>query len=126
MLYTRYGYLALAVLGSSLLHFSCLTAHCQSSAQEKLPPQDFGSSLKRLKWDPKSRTAVETRNQRDKEKGSGETDVIRVETSLVICDVLVLDADGRPVQGLTREDFIVSEDGALQQLGTFARGDNTS
>ena len=35
----------------------------------------------------------------------------------------VTDADGIPVQGLRREDFVVREDGQIQQVATFAAGE---
>ena len=37
----------------------------------------------------------------------------------VTVDVVVLDKKGQPVPGLTREDFLVSEDGAPQTITTF-------
>jgi VWFA-related protein len=91
--------------------------------------KDFGKSVERLKWDEKRRAAVEKRSDKGKElrrggEGGDEEDVVRVETSLVVCDVLVLDPQGRAVSGLTREDFLVAEDGAPQEVGTFALGDN--
>src|SRR5205085_11066650 len=48
----------------------------------------------------------------------------RIETSLVVCDVLVTDRQGRPQRNLKPTDFIISEDGVSQQLGHFALGDN--
>ena len=105
------------------------TAVAQSGRQRpKL--KDFGDSLERLKWDEKRRAAVETKPPKGKaQKGGGEGDdgveVVRVETSLVVCDMLVLDKQGHAVQGLTREDFVVSEDGRPQEVGTFALGDDT-
>ena len=35
----------------------------------------------------------------------------------------VTDARGVPVTGLTKEDFVVTEDGAVQQISTFAAGE---
>jgi Ca-activated chloride channel homolog len=43
--------------------------------------------------------------------------------NLVEVYVTVTDAQGRPVQGLTRADFEVLEDGELQEIGAFAAGD---
>ena len=37
----------------------------------------------------------------------------------VVLDVVVTDAGGKPVHGLTRSDFVLSEDGAPQQLQSF-------
>lgn len=41
------------------------------------------------------------------------------QVEMVTVDVVVLDHDGKPVSGLTREDFTVSEDGGPQSLATF-------
>jgi len=52
--------------------------------------------------------------------------VIRIETSLVTSDVLVTDKQGRPVRDLKATDFVVSEDGAPQEIGHFVLGDNAN
>ena len=79
------------------------------------PPRlrEFGSSLSRA------------------EKAGGasarptdDEDVVRVETDLVVSAVLVLDAEGRIIRGLTPEDFIVKEDDKLQEVATLSLGDN--
>lgn len=102
-------------------------AICGSSfAQSSTPPKrkkikDFGSSLKRLKWDPEKNRAVEV-------KGPGseleEGDVIRIDTSLVSGELLVLDERGNNVSGLTAEDFSITEDGAPQTVSHFLKGNN--
>lgn len=105
--------------------FSKSSASAQSPVSERPKLKDFGSSLKRLKWDPKMNAAVRVKRKEEKAKGSvEEEDVLRIETSLVVCDILVLDAQWRPVQGLARDDFVVREEGVPQQIGTFALGDN--
>ena len=96
------------------------------SAQERRRTKDFGSSLKRLKWDKKQKASVEAdgapgKEKKEKEAGADD-EVVRVETSLVVANVLVLDRQGRAVSGLTREDFAVSEDGRPQEVGVFAAG----
>jgi VWFA-related protein len=97
----------------------------QSPPREKPELKDFGSSLKRMSWDPQRKEAVET-----KSKGRGfsasDVDVVTVETSLVVNDVLVLDQRGQTVSGLTRNDFVVTEDGKPQPIGTFSLGDNAA
>lgn len=88
---------------------------------------EFGSSLRRLRWDPSKQAAVEVSAGRGGEAAgaaSEEDEVVRVETSLAVCDVLVADAQGRPVRGLTREDFLVSVEGRPQTVATFALGDD--
>ncbi len=95
--------------------------------QSKQPPKkkikDFGSSLKRLKWNPVKKETVETRPTAAKAAGD-EDDVIRFETSLVAWDILVLDKEGNNVRGLTEADFEVKEDGLHQEVGHFLLGDN--
>lgn len=96
-------------------------------ARERPKLKDFGDSLERLKWDDKRRVTVETKPRKGKEQERGEEDeVVRVETSLVVCDLLVLDKQGHAIPGLGREDFLISEDGRPQEVGTFALGDNVN
>lgn len=114
----------LAVLAISLIAALITSALAQSPVPERQKPKlkDFGSSLKRLKWNPETNTAVRTEPK--KRKTTDEDDVVRVETTLVVSDVLVLDKEWRPVLGLMREDFIVTEDGKPQEVGAFALGDD--
>jgi VWFA-related protein len=96
----------------------------QATVQEKRKLKDFGSSLKRLKWDSKRNAAVPTTRPKARETKNDEVEVVRVDTTLVTCDVMVLDRNGRPVQGLTGEDFVVVEDGREQDVGLFSLGDD--
>jgi VWFA-related protein len=92
-------------------------------AQEKQKREEFGSSLKRLKWDEREQKAVETK------RGDGRSDsdaVIRVETSLAVFEVLALDKKGRSVSGLRKDDFIVTEDGAPQEVASLSLGDGST
>jgi VWFA-related protein len=98
------------------------------SAQEKERPklEDFGSSLKQIKWDADRKAASEIKTKSKSRTRSNDLDIVKVETSLVLSDVLVLDARGNPVAGLTAQDFVVTEDGTSQQVGLFVPGDNVS
>ena len=98
----------------------------QEPTRAKPKLKDFGSSLKRLKWDQKQNAAVDTKRPKDKTMSPAPDDVIRVETSLVVSDVLVLDQRGQTVQGLTAKDFVLTEDGKRQEVGTFSLGDNAT
>ncbi len=99
----------------------CINSFAQSQQREKPKLKDFGSSLKKLKWDPqKNETVITQQASRDDE------DVITIETSLVTSDVLVTDKQGRPVRDLKATDFVVSEDGVPQQIGHFVLGDNVN
>lgn len=94
----------------------------QSREREKPKLTDFGSSLKKLKWDPKKNEAVVS--GQTNRTGNPDEDVVRIETTLVICDVLVTDNQGRPVRNLKATDFAISEDSVPQQVGHFVLGDN--
>lgn len=92
----------------------------------RLKRERFGKSLERLKWDAEQKRATEKARAQKSAAGDEEDEVIRVETSLVVCDVLVLDAQGRTVKGLGREDFLITEDGRAQEVGAFALGDSAN
>jgi VWFA-related protein len=113
--------ISLAFLGSFEFRLITRVASAQSSTQEKPRLRDFGSSLKRLKWDPKTRAAIETKSTSNKSEDIS-ADVIRVETRLVVCDVSVLDTRGRNVIALNQPDFIVTDNGQPQQISHFSLG----
>lgn len=96
-------------------------ARAQYQVREKPTLKKFGSSLKRLKWDAAKQVAVEVESSQDEHDPVAE-DVVRIETELVVCDVMVLDLQGRVVPGLTRNDFVVTEDGQPQQIAHFSLG----
>ncbi len=95
----------------------------QNQSKEKTKLKDFGSSLRKLKWDPETKQAV--LNEQGSRNGTDD-DVITIETSLVTSDVLVTDRQGRPIRNLAATDFEVSEDGVPQQVGHFVLGNNAS
>jgi VWFA-related protein len=93
-----------------------------SNSVVRLPPgnltspprlREFGSSLSR----------AETAGGASA-RPTDDEDVVRVETDLVVSAVLVLDAEGKIIRGLTPEDFIVKEDDKLQEVATLSLGDN--
>ena len=89
---------------------------------EKPRLKDFGSSLKKLKWDPQKNAVTETNSG----PSSEDDEVVKIDTSLVVSEILVLDKQGRPVQGLKESDFLITEEGTPQQVGHFLLGDNRS
>jgi len=93
-----------------------------SQPREKPKLKDFGSSLRRLKWDPVRKEARETYSPSNRTNSDG--DVITFETTLVASDLLVTDKQGRAIRGLTANDFVIAEDGKPQQVGHFFLGDN--
>ncbi len=107
----------------TVLIFTLLTvSFAQSPPRKKKEITDFGSSLKRLKWDPQKNAAVNSANGQVEEVSEG--DIIRIDTSLVSCEVSVLNKRGEAVSGLTAEDFSIAEDGTSQKVGHFLQGDN--
>ena len=88
---------------------------------EKPKLKDFGSSLKKLKWDPNKNSTTDPPTT-----SSDDDEVIMIETALVSSELLVLDKQGRPVQGLKQSDFQITEEGVPQQVGHFLLGDNRS
>ena len=96
-----------------------------SQQKEKPKLKDFGSSLDKLKWDPKLNQAVLSK-AKSKQTDATEDEIVRVETTLVVNDVLVLDAHGNPVSGLSEPDFLVTEDDQPQKVGMFSLGDNAT
>ncbi len=53
------------------------------------------------------------------EKPESSGTVIRKSVRQVIVDVVVTDSNKKPVRGLTRKDFSVSEDGSAQRILSF-------
>jgi VWFA-related protein len=98
-----------------------------TSAQSREKPKlkDFGSSLKKLKWDP-LKNEVRDNDRNGQDGRPDDVDVVRIDTSLVVSEILVIDRQGRTVQGLKATDFNIIEDGMLQQVGHFLLGDNRS
>src|SRR5205085_9559138 len=81
------------------------------TAQEQPRREKFGSSLERLRWDPKKEAAVETNQPKKKgTRATGQTEeTIRIETTLAVFDVFVVNEQGRYVNGLGKDDFVVAE-----------------
>lgn len=119
-----------------------------ANAFAQFQTKDFGWSLKRFQNNPKeekkdkkqkkekdsvrisqpnSPTGTPAKSQNSNvgkvEAASGD-EIIRVETNLLINDILVVDEKGAAVPNLKAEDFIVSEDGAEQKIELFAYGEN--
>lgn len=95
-----------------------LTVFAQSEGLEKPRLIDFGASLRPGYVKPKS-TIGEPQNA-----PKSDDEIIRVDTDLVVSDVLVVTEKGFAVNNLTKADFIISEDGAAQTAETFAQGDS--
>lgn len=56
---------------------------------------------------------------------TGDDEIIRVESRLIVVPVSVTDAEGQPVAGLKAENFRVSEDGKVQAIDQVSDAENT-
>src|SRR5499426_1198239 len=119
--------LSLLISGLSLLAWPSIFA-AQSSDRKPPKKEKFGSSLKRLKWDPNKQVAVES--EQDNQKRSREIvpgNVIKVETNLVVLDLFVTEQTKLgALTGLGKDDFVVTEDAVSQQISMFSVGANPS
>jgi VWFA-related protein len=69
------------------------------------------------------RTSEELEKLRTQQaRRSEDEDVVSVNTDMVVCDVLVVDQQGRPIEGLGPHDVIIKEDDQLQEIGSFSLG----
>lgn len=113
-----------------LLLLASAAARAQTQEPPEKPPrlkrEHFGKSLERLKWDAEQKRAVEATRAKKGAGDDAEDEVVRVETSLVVSDVLVLDPRGHVVRGLQGEEFLITEDNQPQEIGMFSLGDNAN
>jgi len=100
----------------------CLSAGARSQDKERPKLKDFGVSLKRANRDPQKK-ALEPISKSNS-KSESDLEVIKIETSLVSNDLLVMDSKGNFVSGLSEKDFVITEDGQPQQVGMFSTGDD--
>lgn len=92
----------------------------QSVIEKREKREKFGSSLSRF-----NRSQVDAAKPiKKKSYTATDADDIRINTLLVVFDVLVTDNSSRVATGLTKDDFVVVEDGQQQQISLLARGDD--
>src|SRR5688572_17700440 len=95
------------------------TPATQTAAQTVEKPPAFGSSLKT------PRAPIDKKPGTEAMAGQAE-EIFRVNTSLVNLDVLVTDGKGaRFITGLTKDDFIVTEDEQRQDIVSVTTGDDS-
>lgn len=102
-----------------LLLFPSIQAQDRKSSRKpaEQPTTEFGSSLEQYGKRPKRKPVKQGRSE---QPSSDET--IRVETDLVVVDFLVSNEKGNIIKGLTKNDFVVSEDGKEQTVELFSSG----
>ena len=116
----RTGLLSILTLSVLALTFA------QSSPPKRRKIKNFGASLKRLKWDPQKNAAIDLAPANSPAEEVDEGDVIRIDTSLVTCELLVVDRQGKNVPDLTANDFLVTENNEPQKVEHFLKGDNVN
>lgn len=90
-----------------------------SASPENSRTRDFGSSLKKYENTTRQNSGDKQKlTEPDKERD--DDGIIRVETELVVHDVLVTDPKGNVITGLNKGDFVVTEDGVPQSIEVFS------
>lgn len=113
--------LALIVLSVLCVSFiSNIDVSAQSDSRKKSKPRELGWSLE--KFEKKGKAESKNENQNNQKKDNSADDTIRVNTDLVVSDVLVVDEKGSPVIGLNHSDFTVKEDAKPQKIEVFSVG----
>jgi VWFA-related protein len=110
--------MSLLLRSSSLLIIGVLTSVTLHAYQVD---REFGWSLTVR---AEARKKPEVRST-DRQLHTESSDEIRVETDLVLSDLLVQDKNGTPVLGLKATDFEISENGSEQRIDVFAFGDSS-
>lgn len=103
-----------------LAFFVTAAALCTAAQAED---REFGWSLI---VSPGVRKKAETPlSRKDRLPGPAEDGEIRIDTQLVLSDLLVQDKNGDPVSGLKAGDFEITENGTAQNVDVFAYGDSS-
>lgn len=113
--------LSVVLLIGSIFFTSNERALAQPTLKEKNRIKNFGKSLE--KYNKKGNG--DSKNKEKKSEAANE-ETIRVETNLVVSDVLVLNQKGNAILGLKKSDFVITEDGAAQEVELFSFGENAT
>lgn len=117
-------YSALIILSALCVSFiSDINAFAQSNSQDRAKKRNFGSSLEKFE---KKTDSKDGNQNNQKQNIPAEDETIRVNTGLVISDVLVVNEKGNPVIGLNQSDFTVKEDATPQKIELFSFGESAS
>ncbi len=124
MLHKNNFYLTLVILSALCVIFiSDIDVFAQTNSQVKSKKRDFGSSLE--KFENKEKINSKNGNQNNQKNDIPTDDgIIRVNTGLIISDVLVVNEKGNPVISLNQSDVVVTEDTKPQKIELFSFGAN--
>lgn len=93
----------------------------QSTGGDKSRLQNFGWSLQKVE---NKKESFKNKEQNTTNRENDDDEIIRIDTTLIVNEILVFDKHRNPVSGLKKEDFIISEDDRLQEIEVFTLGDN--
>ena len=83
------------------------------------PPLGLSPSLLLAQQEERKRQQQPSRADEEKETQGEPDDILRIDTDLVMVDVNVTDAEGKPVRGLRAEDFKLYEDNQQRPISFF-------
>lgn len=105
----------------------CLVINCdlqifsQTAERKKPKIKNFGSSLK-----DEPQENLRSSKKKKEEINSGDDEIIKIDTNIVVFDFLVLTPKGHSVSGLKKEDFVITENDQPQEIQTFAIGNDAN
>lgn len=97
-------------------------APTENQAEGKPKLKNFGSSLKKFE----SKNGQKDTEDKPLANTQIDDEVIRIKTDLVVNNILVVNEKGNAVKGLSKDDFIISEDEKMQEVKVFSFGDDNS
>lgn len=106
-----------------------LALFAQQVLEEEQLRQEFVKKLEKrrnIKTDKKDKPFLANDPRKIENPEADTEETIKIETQLVRLDVLVYDDKGNIILGLKPEDFVITENKAVQEIGTFSLGDNTT
>ena len=113
----------IAITLSTVFHLTYVVGQTQIS--EKSTRKKFGSSLSRPQTasDQKAGVSAGTENN---EPALDDGDIVRINTRLVVFDVRVVGPNGVVVTGLTKNDFVLTQEKQSLPITTFDLGDDAA
>jgi VWFA-related protein len=122
--FTVYGML-LTLLSLVTVDLYNPASHLYGQSQERSRIKTFGDSLRRDAPSRRPDNPADKKSSADN-AAAKDDEVLRLKTTLVTSDVLVLDQQGRAVKGLKQGDFLIKEDGQAQEISSFSLGDDVA
>lgn len=95
------------------------------SSTDKQPAGTTGKPVETQQQQPEQKPAEQKPGQPPTKQPDPEPETIRISSRLVTVPVSVTDANGNPIRNLTAEDFVVEEDGVVQQVQTMGEPGKT-